>query len=172
VIPETITGALQLGRAIMHARRPGGNPVQTAIDKLHGRLVFTGRILNLLEQDQGGFLNTHVRLEGTAHWAGSKAELVIKNEVMLCTVDGQVRVIFPDLVCMLDPASGCAITSVELRAGTELAAVGVPCHERLREAMETPVGAKAFGASRFGYANIKYRPMQELKEIDKGEQDV
>ena len=90
------------------------------------------------------------------------AELVIKNETMLLTVDGQVQVIFPDLVCLLEPGTGRGIMSMEIGVGTPLALVGVPCHPRLRYSAQSELGAGAFSPARYGRPELTYQPIESL----------
>jgi len=46
--------------------------------------------------------------------------------------------------------------------GSQLALVGVPCHPRLREAVQTPAGRIAFGPARYGRGQDGYQPMEDL----------
>ncbi len=162
VIPRTISYSLGLGRVIQHARDTDGDPVQSVVEFLGGLFSFTGTLVGLFEEDKGGFLHTRARISGTGGSSGSTIELTIKNEVMLCKLNDRVRAIFPDLICMMDPKSGRAIMSVDLEVGREITVIGVPCHERLRRAIENPVGVKAFSPARFGHPEIQYQPIEEL----------
>ena len=162
VIPRTISYSLGLGRVIQHARDTDGDPVQSVVEFLGGLFSFTGTLVDLFEEDKGGFLHTRARISCTGGSSGSTIELTIKNEVMLCKLNDRVRAIFPDLICMMDPKSGRAIMSVDLEVGREITVIGVPCHERLRRAIENPVGVKAFSPARFGHPEIQYQPIEEL----------
>jgi hypothetical protein len=42
--------------------------------------------------------------------------------------------------------------------------VGVPCHSRLRQAMQSEVGARAFSPARYGYPELTYKPIESLVE--------
>ncbi len=162
VIPHTITDALNLGRAIIRARETSEDPIQVAVKSLNGHLLFRGALEEIQEEDRGGFLHTRARLAGTDRWADSKSELTIKNEVMLCTIDGQVKTVFPDLLCILEPQTGRGIMTSELHVGMELVVVGAACHLRMREALKDPVGAKALSPARFGHPSVVYRPIEDL----------
>ncbi len=162
VIPHTITAALNLGRAIIQARETGGDPVEVGVKMLNGQLLFRGVVEEIQEEDRGGFLHTRARLAGADRWAQSSSELTIKNEVMLCMIDGKIRTVFPDLLCLLEPATGRGVMTSELRKGMELFVVGVACHPRMREALQDPIGAKALGPARFGHPDVVYHPIEEL----------
>lgn len=164
VVPNTITGAVELGRAVLRARQNGDDPVASAIKTLDGVLLLTGVVERLQEDEKMGFYFTVVDLKGTGQHDGSIARLVIKNETMLLSIDDAVKAIFPDLICMLEPGTGRGVMSVQLKEGTSLALVGVRCHQRLREGLQTDVGALAFSPSRYGYPELEYQPIETLVE--------
>ena len=165
VVPNTISHALRIGQAVLQARQRGEDPVAAAVQALEGHLLLYGRVQAMREQDRQGFYVTLVELEGTRQWAGRRAELTIMNEAMLLRLEGKEAVIFPDLICMLEPGTGRGLMSVELRPGMELALVGVPCHPRLREAARDPVGRQSLAPARFGYPDLAYRPLEELLNV-------
>lgn len=162
VIPNTVSLARDIGRAVLEARDRGKDPVAAAALELKGRHLFTGTIAMLEEKEQTGFYLTVITLAGFGDWSGRSAKLTIKNEVMLCQLDDQLAVIFPDLVCMLDPASGRGLMSTELQTGTQVALIGTACHPRLRQATSSPQGQKSFSPARFGRPDLVYRPIEEL----------
>ncbi|MGB3904698.1 MAG: DUF917 domain-containing protein [Anaerolineae bacterium] len=164
VVPNTITGAFELGRAVLRARQNGDDPVASAIKTLDGVLLFTGVVERLQEEEKMGFYFTVVDLKGTGQYDGRAARLVIKNETMLLSVENAMMAIFPDLICMLEPGTGRGVMSVEVTEGTPLALVGVRCHKRLREALESEIGALAFSAARYGYPDLEYQPIETLVE--------
>jgi DUF917 family protein len=164
VVPGTISGALKLGRQVLAARTEGQDPVLTVATVLDGALLFRGEVVSLAEEERTGFYFTVATLAGTGAWTDQKAELVIKNETMLLIVNEQVRAIFPDLVCLLEPGSGRGIMSVEMQVGTPLALVGLPCHPRLRRAAQSEMGARAFSPDRYGQPELSYQPIESLVE--------
>ena len=162
VVPGTISQALELGRVVLRAREEGRDPVRAAAEALSGVLLFTGAVESLQEEEKMGFYYTIVSLKGLGEDTGRTARLVIKNETMLLSVEGEIKALFPDLVCMLEPTTGRGVMSVELETGTPLALVGVACHPRLREAVRSPVGTLAFSPSRYGYPELEYHPIESL----------
>ncbi len=164
IVPDTISGALELGRAVLRARQNGEDPVATATEVLGGVPLITGFVDHLQEEQKMGFYYTVADIRGTGPDDGRAARLVIKNETMLLSIEGSIRAIFPDLVCLLEPGTGRGVMSVELAQGKALTLVGVRCHERLREALRSDVGALAFSPARYGYPDLEYQPMEELVE--------
>ncbi len=164
VVPNTISGALELGRAVLRAREEGHDPVAAATDVLKGVSLFTGFVEHLEEEEKMGFYYTVAHLKGTGPDEGRGARLVIKNETMLLSIEDRIAAIFPDLVCMLEPGTARGVMSIELAEGTPLALVGVRCHQRLREALETETGALAFSPARYGYPDLAYHAIETLVE--------
>jgi DUF917 family protein len=87
---------------------------------------------------------------------------VIKNETMFLAIDDRPRAYFPDLVLMLEPSTGRGLMSVELRVGSPVALVVVPCHPRLRRAVLSGTADEAFSPARYGRPQDRYRPLEEL----------
>jgi DUF917 family protein len=158
---------LELGRHVLAARAEGREPVRTTAAALDGVLLFAGTVASLAEEEKTGFYFTVATLTGSNEWTDQVAQLVIKNETMLLTVNDQVKAIFPDLVCLLEPGTGRGVMSVEVRVGTPLALVGVPCHPRLRRAAQSEVGARAFSPARYGRPGLTYQPIESLIEAQR-----
>lgn len=161
-LPGTVGRALQLGREVMSARAAGQDPVAVVARELGGRLLFQGRVVALREEERMGFYFTTVTLTGAEGFAEHSARLIIKNETMLLFLDEKPAVMFPDLVCMLDPDSGRGVMSVELAEGMFLCLVAAACHPRLRQAIRTEAGRRAFAPARYGHPELSYRPMEGL----------
>jgi len=69
----------------------------------------------------------------------------------------------PDLICILDPATGEPIRTDIVRYGYRGAVVLIPAHERMR----TEKGIQTFGPHYFGYNN-DYVPVEKLMEGKEG----
>jgi DUF917 family protein len=165
-VPGTFSRALALGRAVADAP----DPVGAAADVLGAKRLFWGRVASLVEQERVGFYVTTAELEGSGPDAGTTAQLLIKNETMAFLRGGRPRVLFPDAVHVLDPASGRGIMSVELTPGTEVVLLAAAAHPRLREAATaTQQGRAAFSPTRYGRPDLEYRPMEQLRDMDRSE---
>jgi len=164
IVPNTISKALELGQAVLTARRSGQDAVATATQILHGVSLFNGRVARLREEEKMGFYFTVVDLAGTGADAGREARLVVKNETMLLSIEGLNKAIFPDLVCLLEPGTARGIMTTELAEGGTVSLVGARCHERLRETLQSEVGALAFSPARYGYPDLQYLPIEDLVE--------
>jgi DUF917 family protein len=162
VIPDTSSMALSLGRAVISARQSGRDPLPAASGCLGGVDLFRGEVTSVRGEDRGGFYITEVVLAGAGPPARREARLVIKNETMALWIDGRLRAVFPDLVCMLDPDTGSGIMSVDLAVGKAVALLGVACHARLRHAATTRAGRSAFGGARYGHPDLAFAPIEQL----------
>lgn len=162
VIPNTISRAIEIGRYVINARNNGEDPVQVFRKIVSGINIFNGKVNEISEEEAAeGFYFTKIKLSGLEKDNNSSCELIIKNETMACWKNGELQIVFPDLLCMLDPKTGRGIMSIELKKNLELKLVAIPCHERLREALKHADGKIAFSSKRYGQ-NIKYVPLEEL----------
>ena len=156
-VPHTVTAALSLGKALVAG---GENGVETVCAHFQGKELFTGTICSIQGMDKGGFYLTDCQMIGTGKWKGHSGKMVIKNETMALWVDGEIKIMFPDRLLMLEPATGQGIPSVVLQEGMELILVGAPCHPRIAEFIQTPVGQRCMGAARYGYGELQYQPFE------------
>ncbi|HUQ79208.1 MAG TPA: DUF917 domain-containing protein [Patescibacteria group bacterium] len=163
VVPGTFSRSLEIGRALVKARAEDRDPVSAIATILAAESLFRGEITHLLEEDRLGFYVTKATLKGSGPNAGSTAEIVIKNEAMLLFIDGRPRAIFPDSIYMLEPSTGRGYMSVELRVGSPMSILGAPAHPRLRAAATSAKGATSLGPVRFGYGDLAYTPIENLR---------
>lgn len=153
-IPHSYTKAIALGLAVMEARRRHRDPVAAICEMEQGRLVHTGKITDLKRHLRGGFVTGEAIIEGFDAHGGSSASVLIQNENLVFKRDGEVEVVVPDLIVILDIDSGNAITTEMLRYGQRVAVVALPCHPLL----STPAALEVVGPKGFGFQDIVYRP--------------
>lgn len=79
-----------------------------------------------------------------------------QNENLVArTAAGGVLACVPDLICVLDCATGEAVATEELRYGLQVAVVALPAHPMLR----TAAALEVVGPAAFGYSGVKYDPV-------------
>ncbi|ROU04176.1 DUF917 domain-containing protein [Histidinibacterium lentulum] len=154
-IPNTITQALNLGRAVLHAHRAHLDPIRTVIEQENGRLLMTAKIVDLERHLKGGFAVGHLTLEGFGDFAGESGHIDLQNEFLVFRRGGVVEACVPDLIVVLDSDTGLPITTEMLRYGQRIAVLGLPCHDLLR----SPEALEIVGPAAFGYPDITYEPM-------------
>ena len=156
-VPNTITQALNLGRAVLQAHRTNSDPVQTVIDQERGKLLMTGKIVDLQRHLKGGFAVGHITLEGFGNFLGDNGRIDLQNEFLVFWRNEMVEVCTPDLIVVLDSDTGLPITTEMLRYGQRVAVLGLPAHPLMR----SPEALKVVGPTAFGYSEITFNPMED-----------
>lgn len=157
VVPRTITNALEVGKIMSQSRAGRQSAGQKLAELVKGKVLLErGRILNIEERDEGGWLYQNVNLIEN----DKRVRIIVKNEAMLCFVNDDPVCIFPDLVMMVDPDTGMGVMSSELRGKREISVVLAPCHQRLREAIKSARGETAFSPALYGYKDLEYVPLR------------
>jgi len=162
VVPNTISLSIKVGDAVRNAIETGSDVVDAFIDVSKGIELFRGTVKEMKGEDVRAHYLAKATIEGTGEYAGKTMEIIFKNEAMMARIDGQIVTVFPDLICMIDPKTGKGLMTVNIKPGMEMAVIGVPAHERLRECLKTEVGREAFSPARFGFPEVKYEPIEVL----------
>lgn len=162
VVPNTISFSIKVGDAIINAVETKSDVVDAFVQVSKGIELFRGTVKEMKGEDVRAHYLARATLEGTGEYAGRIMEIIFKNEAMMARIDGQIVAVFPDLICMIDPRTGKGIMTVNIKPGIEMAVVGVPAHERLRECLKTEIGCEAFSPARFGFPEVKYEPIEVL----------
>ncbi len=85
------------------------------------------------------------------------AMIDFQNEWLSLQANGEIRYMPPDLICILDPATGEPIRTDIVRYGYRGTVVLIPAHSRMR----TERGIQTFGPRYFGY-DYDYVPVEKL----------
>ena len=162
-ILRSISLAWELGRRVMEARRKHLDPIQEVISLTKGYRAFQGKIVDINREfgaeKTKGFSMGRITMEGIGKFMGHTAAIDFQNEWLTLRVDGEVRCMSPDLICILDPATGEPIRTDIVRYGYRGVVVLIPAHERMR----TERGIETFGPRYFGY-DYDYVPVEKLME--------
>jgi uncharacterized protein len=154
-IPDSYTKAISLGNAVLDARRHHADPIAAVCESENGTVVFRGKITDLKRHLMGGFVRGEAIVQGFDAYEGDEASVLIQNENLVFKRNGEVEVIVPDLIVILDVDSGEAITTEMLRYGQRIAVLALPCHPLLA----TPEALEVVGPKGFGFDDLVYRPM-------------
>jgi len=150
-VPNTLTLAIRIGEVLRRARQSHENPIEALIGFLpntlyrYGRVIFAGKIVDVLRETKAGFAIGRVRIEGIAPFT-SAMEIEIQNENLIARVDGKVKAIVPDLICIMNTETAEPITSENLRYGQRVTVIAVS----VPEIMRTPKALNVFGPACFG----------------------
>jgi DUF917 family protein len=150
-VPNTLSLAMRIGRCLREAKANHESPFDALLRLLpqtlynHGRIIFSGKIVDVQRETRNGFSIGRAQIGGNAPWAGVM-EIEIQNENLIARVDGVVKAIVPDLICIMDSESAEPITTESLRYGQRVTvlAVAVPAIMRTPEALDV-FGPRCFG---------------------------
>jgi DUF917 family protein len=155
-VSGTLTLAEELGRLVRETRAAHGDPIRTLVERLGGRRLFGGKVVDVARRTEAGWAKAEARIEGTGADAGSTLVVQTQNEHLVAIRDGEVVCSVPDLIIVMDAESGGPITTEELRYGFRVVVVGAPCVPAWR----TPAGLALVGPRYFGY-DVDYVPVEE-----------
>ena len=155
-VRNTLSQAWRLGAAVSTARRQRRDPVAAILALEGGTLLHTGKIVDVLRHTAAGFARGHMHAAGTGDHAGTRLAIEFQNENLIARVDGAPVAIVPDLICILDAATGRPYFTDELRFGLQVAAVALPATPLLR----TPEALAVVGPRAFGY-DLDYAPLSD-----------
>jgi DUF917 family protein len=144
---DTVTQAIGLGRAVLAARQRKADPVQAVVEHGGGRLLFSGKVVDVARRATEGFLRGTTRVAGLGDDHGHELRVDFQNEFTVGWIDEEVRVSVPDIICILDAATGEAIGTEALRYGQRVKVVALPAPA----VQTTPKGLEHVGPRAFGY---------------------
>lgn len=157
VVPGTMSRAIEIGESIGAARKRGFNTLEALLGTTSGKLLFRGKVVDVLRRMIGGFARGTARIKGLMEYVGSSLSLEFQNEHLLALRDGSPVATVPDLIVVLDADSGSPITTEGLSYGQRVEVVGIPCMPIWRE----PEALELVGPRYFGYP-FDYRPLEEV----------
>jgi len=131
-IPDTLSTAERVGKAIREAKECMRDPVGAVIEAIGGTVLAKGKIAKKTEEVKAGFDYGRVFLE----------DIIVdyKNENMIAWRDSKPIIMAPDSICWLT-TDGEPLTNADVKEGLEVAAIGKRAHEKWK----TPEGSKLFG---------------------------
>jgi DUF917 family protein len=156
VVPGTITLAFKTGSAIREAQQANQNPVEAAKEALGGWLLFTGTITGREWESREGYMFGTTLVTGTGEFEGHTFKIWLQNENHITWLDDAPYVTSPDLIMVMDQASGETYVNTVLAEGQQVAVLGAK-NERYR----TEEGLAALGPGHFDF-DLPYRPIEDL----------
>jgi hypothetical protein len=159
-IAGTITLGIEIGACIREARARSDDPFKALTEMLrttpysYGDVFFEGKVTDVFRRTTEGFARGNATLESPT---GSILELTFQNEHLVARVDGVVRAIVPDLICVLEAETAEPVTTEQIRYGQRVKVMGVSTPEIMR----TPEALDVFGPRGFGL-DEDWRPVEQL----------
>jgi hypothetical protein len=152
----TVSLSMRIGQAIQGARRRGENPIEDVVELMKSRVLFRGKVVDLLRRTTGGFSRGEARFDGLDEYRGQTLKVEFQNENLVAVRDQETVASVPDLISVLDSESGFPITTEALRYGNRAVVIGSPCNEVWR----TKKGLETVGPRYFGYS-VDYVPVEK-----------
>lgn len=147
-VPRTVTRAIRLGKAVIRARELHENPISSILAAEVGKLLFSGKVVEVERRTTGGFLRGSTSLMGLDEHAEQQLKLDFQNEWIVAWQEGKPIASSPDLICVLDHDSGEAIGTEVIRYGQRVTVLALPSSELFL----TEEGLKRVGPEAFGYS--------------------
>lgn len=150
----TVSRIIRIGQAVREARAALADPVQAVLKVEHGVMIFKGRVHDVCRRTTGGFVRGEATIHGFDGYEGSSLCLDFQNEFTIGRIDGETKVMVPDLICVLDNVSGEAIGTETIRYGQRVNVISLPAANILT----CEEGLKIVGPRAFGY-DLDYVPL-------------
>ncbi|MFV0384405.1 DUF917 domain-containing protein [Paracoccus sp. (in: a-proteobacteria)] len=144
---HTVTQAINIGRAVLDARRGHSDPVAALLKQQGGKLLFRGKVTDVDRTTGGGFLRGMCKLSGVDDHRGQQIEMAFQNEWIAVYQDGAPIASTPELICLLDTESGESIGTETVRYGQRVSVAVLPAPAHLT----TPRGLAHVGPRAFGH---------------------
>ncbi|MCL6627125.1 DUF917 domain-containing protein [Alicyclobacillus shizuokensis] len=145
LVHGTLSRALAIGR-ILQQPMDRADRLAELLEQTSGRLLFTGKVTDVMRRTVGGFARGTVTIEGLAEDTGSVLRLEFQNENLVALRDGAPVATVPDLITVMDLETIRPITTEEVRYGQRVTVIGMPCADVWRqEAALELVGPRYFG---------------------------
>lgn len=158
-IYRTLTLEEKIGRTIREAKSNGLNAIDEVLTLLNGFKLFTGKIVDIDRQTDGGFVKGQAKISGLDSNKGENAYINFQNEHLIAKTDSNILCMTPDLITVLDSETALPITTEGMRYGSRVTLIGIPCDEKWR----TPKGIEVAGPRYFGY-DYDFIPVEKLNE--------
>jgi uncharacterized protein len=143
----TVTKAIGIGHRVRRAQRHHEDQVAAILEEGHGKLLFRGKVADVVRRTTEGFLRGRAAIDGLDEDRGSRVEIAFQNEWVVAWRDGTPIAMSPDLICVLDTVSGEAFGTETIGYGRRVSVVVLPAPP----VFLTPKGLEHVGPRAFGY---------------------
>ena len=154
-VPNTLSLARDLGLAVQRAHDTGGDPLEAILGVCPGKILFSGKVVDLDRRTTGGFARGSVAMDGLDDFLGQRMVIDFQNENLIARVDDEVVCTVPDLICAVATDGGEPVTTELMRYGLRVTILGFPAPAL----WTTPQGLAESGPHHFGY-DTDYIPLR------------
>lgn len=148
--PGTFSRTMAIGEAVNAATKAGSDPVSAALTASGGRVIFSGQLESHTAEERGAFTTGRTIISGEQEWDGRWLQIWFQNENLVSWLDDAPYVAAPDLITVLDPGTGQALSNFapsDWPRGREVVVAGIPCAPFWRH----EPGREIFNPQRWGF---------------------
>jgi DUF917 family protein len=158
IVWNSISKSIQLGQRLREERLK--DPARTVQDTVGGRRLFEGTIQAFERKEEGGFMWATTIAKGESEYEGHTLRVQSKNEHIATWLDGKPLASAPDLILIVDQATGhgLSVWGNDFAAERRIVVIGAPSASIWR----SPKGIEIFGPSHFGL-DFDFAPVEKLK---------
>ena len=153
-IPNTLSLARDLGNAVEQARAKGSDPLEAILATCPGRVLFSGKVIDIERRTTAGFARGSVTIDGLDSFEDGRMVIDFQNENLIARVGEEIVCTVPDLICAVATDIGEPVTTELMRYGLRVTILGFPAPDL----WTTPEGLAVAGPEAFGYST-EYRPL-------------
>ncbi len=129
LIPGAITYAQEIGRVLRETKEAGGDVASAICDDKEGKVLFRGHISDYTCETRDGFNFGEIHLKkGERDYTDEAYRIWFKNENIISYRNGEVDVIAPDLICMIN-GEGNPMTTPNFEVGDKMTVIALPSPE-------------------------------------------
>jgi len=156
----------RLGRSILESRKNKSNPLKIIEQQEGGKLVFTGKIVDVDREAEQGYNKGKLVIAGFDEYVNKTVTIDFQNENLIATLceddqpkDKKIIGIVPDLIVLVDFETYQPFLCEEFRYGLRTSILLLPSAPKLR----SPTALKVIGPEAFGY-ECDYKPISDYIE--------
>lgn len=164
IIRDTVSLAKRIGETVLDCRARSIEPAQTVAELCNGRVLFSGKIIDVERRTVQGFARGKLIISAFSQQPPSIAmggprgvaqlRIDFQNENLIARVNGRVLCTVPDLITLVSLDDGEAIGTESLRYGLRVAVLALPAPKELK----TPEALALVGPRAFGY-ELDFQPL-------------
>jgi hypothetical protein len=151
IIRDTLSLTRRLGQVVLDSRRRTVDPAEAVAAAANGRVLFTGKIVDLYRRTTQGFARGYMKLTAFNN-DSDHMEIEFQNENLIARHNGSIVCTVPDLITLLSLEDGEPIGTESLRYGLRVSVLGLPAPKELK----TPAALEVLGPPAFGYADVPF----------------
>ena len=157
MVPGTLSSCLNSGAAVREAVEQGRDPAAAFAKVSGGVVAIKGTVTSHEWESKGGYMYAENIIEGEGEFKGKEMKIWAKNENHISWINGETFVTSPDLIQLVDSATGEPITNTDTAVGMNVAVVVIP-----NPLYRSEEGLRIMGPSHYGFEEIEYKPLEEL----------